>query len=436
MLYRRLVLAASVLGILCLFARRPAFAQLEFEAAPISYETSPVQTRVTQLQAKIDAGEVKLDAPGKQGYLERILQQLEIPTSSQTLVFSKTSLQLRRISPERPRALYFNDDTYVGYCQSGDVLEIAAQDPQQGTIFYTLDQNPPAPPEAKLAFVRDRGQCLTCHASSRTQGVPGLLVRSVYSDNGGYPLLGSGTFSNDHTSPFSKRWGGWYVTGQHGSMRHMGNVLASRQSPETLDQEAGANASELSRFVSTRPYLTPHSDIVALMVLDHQVQMHNFITLANFETRSARYHDQIMNTALERPPGFQSDLTDRRINGVSEKLVRYLLFSQEFPLEAPISGTSGFAEEFQARGPRDSRGRSLRDLDLQKRLLRYPCSYLIYSEAFSTLPAEVKSDVLAKLHDVLIGKNNSDEYQHLSPEDRQAILEILRDTLPGLPSGW
>jgi hypothetical protein len=421
------VLATVIAGLFCLGLLRPASAQLEFEAAPISYETTEVNTRITRLQAKLDAGEVELKSDGPRGYLASVLKLLEVPQESQVLVFSKTSLQLRRITPDRPRAVYFNDDTYIGYCQQGDVLEVATQDAQQGTIFYTLDQITETP-DGKPRFLRDRGQCLTCHASSRTQGVPGLLVRSVYSDGGGHPLLGSGTFSTDHTSPFSQRWGGWYVSGQHGSMRHMGNVLAQRKSPEMLDRE--------SKFVSVKHYLTPHSDLVALMVLEHQVQMHNFITLVNFETRSALHHDEVMNKALERPDDYRSELTDRRIHGVTEKLVRYLLFSKEYALEAPVSGTSGFAVEFAARGPRDSKGRSLRDLDLQTRLLKYPCSYLIYSDAFTQLPTEAKTDVLNKLREVLTGKNNAPEYEHLSADDRKAIHEILKDTLPGLPADW
>ena len=432
----RLVLAGITVGFACLLSCSSAMAQMEFEAAPISYDTAPVNNRVTKLQAKIDAGEVEVQALRNHGYLNAILQLLDVPQSSQVLVFSKTSLQLRRISPDRPRAVYFNDDTYVGYCQQGEVLEIATQDPQQGTIFYTLEQAKPGDDSAKPMFLRDKGQCLTCHASSRTQGVPGLLVRSVYSDGGGHPLLGSGTFSTDHTSPFTKRWGGWYVSGQHGSMRHMGNVQAHRKSPENIDREAGANVTDLSKIVSVGHYLTPHSDLVALMVLEHQVQMHNFVTLANFETRSAQHHDKIMNEALERPEEFRSELTGRRINGVADKLVKYMLYSGEFALESPVSGTSPFTEEFQKHGPRDSKGRSLRDLDLHTRLFKYPCSYLIYSDAFQSLPAEVKGVVLTKVHDVLTGKNNSPEFAHLSTDDRQAILEILRETLPELPAEW
>lgn len=410
-------------------------AQIEFEAAPINYETAEVNTRITRLQKQLDAGEVQLTVDSKRGYLDSVLKLLDVPASSQVMVFSKTSLQLRRIMPSRPRAVYFSDDMYIGYCQQGDVLEVAAQDAKQGTIFYTLSQ-PEVTADEKPLFVRDRGQCLTCHASSRTQGVPGLLVRSVYSDSGGHPLLGSGTFNTDHTSPFSRRWGGWYVTGQHGSMRHMGNVIANKRAPEELDREAGANVTDLNKIVPVEHYLTPHSDLVALMVLEHQVQMHNYITLASFETRNALHHDQIMNKALEREADYRSELTDRRIASVSDKLVKYLLLSGEAQLECPISGTSPFSQEFPTRGPRDSKGRSLRDLDLQTRLFKYPCSYLIYSDGFTQLPAEIKEDVLQRIRAVLTGENQSPEFAHLSSEDRQNIREILKETLAGLPKDW
>ena len=184
--------------------------------------------------------------------------------------------------------MYFNDDVYVGWVQNGDVVEISAADPQLGAVFYTLRQEQAERPK----IVRDRGQCIVCHASSRTSGVPGHLVRSVYADKSGQPFFGSGTFTTDHRSPFKERWGGWYVTGTHGKQRHMGNVISTdRDRPEDLDMEAGANITDLSDHVNTSPYLSPHSDIVALMVLEHQSRMHNLITRANFEAKSAHHYD-------------------------------------------------------------------------------------------------------------------------------------------------
>ncbi|MCO6453726.1 MAG: hypothetical protein J5I93_00280 [Pirellulaceae bacterium] len=409
-----------------------ALGQLQFEAPPIDYGTAPVHDPVARLQQQLDAGQKQLKYDERLGYLPSVLEALGVPASSQMLVFTQTSFQLRKISPHRPRAVYFSDDAYVGWVQFGDVLEISAVDPEQGAVFYTLEQQPTDRP----LFVRDRGQCLTCHASSRTQGVPGHLVRSVYPDAGGRPILGSGTFTTSHSSPFKERWGGWYVTGTHGDLRHMGNaIVRNPREADQLDLESGANRTDLQGLVDTSPYARPGSDIVALMVLEHQTQMHNYITLANFETRHAMHYNQIMNKALERPDDHLSDSTQRRIDAVAEKLVRYLLFADEFPLTSPVRGTSGFAEEFSARGPHDRQGRSLRQLQLDGRMMKYPCSYLIYSEAFDALPEPVKQNVYRRLDTILRGEDTSGEFVHLTPADRQAIREILADTLPEAVAG-
>ncbi|MCA9220527.1 MAG: hypothetical protein KDA71_09390 [Planctomycetales bacterium] len=411
----------------------PALAQLEFERPPIDYLKRETRDPVAQLQQRIDRGEVKLEFDDRQGYLASVLQLLDIPVSSQALVFSKTSFQLRRIAPAHPRAIYFNDDNYIGWVQQGDVVEVASVDPEQGAIFYTLSLDPTEKPK----FVRDRGQCLTCHASSRTQGVPGHLIRSVFAEASGQPLLGSGTFTTNHESPFSERWGGWYVTGTHGSMRHMGNVLASRHEPENLDRESGANVLELSDRFRTSPYLTPHSDIVALMVLEHQSQMHNALTFASYETRSALHYDQVMNEALDRPADHQSESTDRRIAAAGERILRHLLFTNEFQLESPVKGTSTFAEDFAAVGPRDPQGRSLRDFDLRTRMFKYPCSSLIYSASFDALPAPMKSYVTRRLGEILDGHDaKNPDFAHLTEADRQAIREILVATKPDLAACW
>ncbi|WDQ18356.1 hypothetical protein [Rhodopirellula sp. P2] len=412
-------------GLLCLFAwmAAPAWGQPDFERPPIDYLNAEVSDPVAELAKRIEAGEVALQSDPKFGYLPSVLDALEVPLSSQTLVFSKTSLQLHRISPRRPRALYFNDEVYVGYCQHGDVLEFASTDAKQGAIFYTLSQSIKKEPE----FVRDRGGCLSCHASSRTQNVPGFLVRSVFADAAGRPKLGSGTFTTDHSSPFDERWGGWYVTGTHGSMRHMGNVICTDEAHE-LDRESGANQDELESYFRTESYLTPHSDIVALMVLEHQTQMHNAITAANFETRQALHQSYQMNELLEREPGFISESATRRIESSADRVLKYLLMCDEFQLTDSVAGTTAFAKEFASLGPRDSKQRSLRDFDLESRLFRYPCSYLIYSDSFAELPAEVRSRVLEKLRGILEGEDQSETYQHLTSTMRREILEILEAT--------
>ena len=385
------------------------------------------------MQQRLDKGELKLNFDDDHGYLASVLQALKIPQSSQTLVFSKTSFQRNLISPHKPRALYFNDDVYIGWVQGGTVLEVASMDSKQGAAFYTLKQEKSAKPR----FVRQTYDCLQCHESGMSQGVPGLLMRSVYPDEDGQPVLSAGTFVSNDQSPWRDRWGGWYVTGTHGGMRHMGNViLADEEHPEQLDVNFGANLTDLCQRIKTAPYLTPNSDIVALMVLEHQTNIHNLITKANYETRIALRDQQAMNEALKEKPTYRSDSTTHRIKSACEPLVRAMLFAGESRLTDKVHGTSSFVEDFAARGPFDKQGRSLRDFDLTHRLFKYPCSYLVYSEQFDSLPDEAKSYVYRRLWEVLSGSDKSAAFSSLSDEQRTAICQILRETKPGLPSYW
>lgn len=425
-------LAASVLAMLLAFPTVAA-ADLPYESEPINYLTAPVHDPVGRLQARLASGEVELKYDDKHGYLPDVLRLLDIPVSSQMLVFSKTSFQRTKISRRSPRAVYFNDDTYIGSVQQGEVIELSTADPEQGAVFYTLRQQKADHP----AFERQTHDCLQCHVSSKTQDVPGHLVRSVFPDASGMPVFNAGTFNTSHESPLKDRWGGWYVTGTHGRQRHMGNVIVTdRQHPERLDIEAGANVTDLKPLIDTSPYLTADSDIVALMVLEHQVKLHNLITAANYHARMALHYEASINQALGRPADHLSPSTQRRYQTPADKLVKYLLFVEETPLTEPVAGTSAFAQEFAARGPRDRQGRSLRDFDLQRRLFKYPCSYEIYSAAFDGMPEVVKQYVYRRLYDILTGQDQSSDFAGLSAIDRQTIREILIDTKPGLPEYW
>jgi hypothetical protein len=399
----------------------------DFEREPISYSKRQPHDRVTQLQADVATGKVKLDYDEQFGYLPSLLEALEVPRSSQMLVFSKTSLQRQRIAPRTPRALYFNDDVYVGYCQDGEVLEISTVDPQLGANFYTVDQ---ASPE-RARITRQGDNCLICHSSSSNRGVPGHLVRSVYSDSQGLPILSSGSYRTDHTSPFEQRWGGWYVTGTHGEQKHLGNfIVRGRSRPEEADNAEGQNVTDLSRWIAPSEYLTPHSDLVALMVLEHQAMTHNAATYANFATQQALYFDRALSRDLGEESKELRDSTKSRIKSGCEPLVEALLFCEEAPLTSKVSGTSDFAAEFVQRGPRDQQGRSLRDFDLSRRMFKYPCSYLVYSPAVTQLPAPAKEYVFRRLQEVLSGQDTTEKYKHLSTTDRAAIREILTATHP------
>jgi hypothetical protein len=406
----------------------------DIEAEPIRYSKSQANDPVARLQARLESGTAMLDCDPSFGYLRSLLAELKVPESSQTLVFSKTSFQRQRIAPKTPRALYFSDDVYVGYCHRGDVLEITAVDPQLGAVFYTCDQMP----RAKPRFRRQDDTCLICHASSQNQGFPGHVLRSLFVESDGLPILSAGSARIDHTSPLTQRWGGWYVTGTSGRQLHRGNLIVEdrRQQPEEIDNRAGVNTTDLSGRLTTAFYLTPHSDIVALMVLEHQAETHNRITRANFLTRQALHEEAEMNKVLGRPEAYRSESIDRRIQHACEPLVQFLLFSGEAVLTEPIRGTSSFTEQFPQRGPRDPHGRSLRDFDLETRLFRYPCSYLIYTEAFDGLPPPARDYVYRRLWDVLHATATAKEYAHLSAADRQAILEILRATKANLPDYW
>ncbi|MBI1369853.1 MAG: hypothetical protein GC162_14505 [Planctomycetes bacterium] len=413
-------------------AARGADGDYDFE--PINYATSTPEDPVAQLQRDIDAGKIHLAYDPKRGYLPALLDALHISPTSQLLVFSKTSFQIRHISPATPRALYFNDDVYIGSVQHGDVIEISAVDPKLGGVFYTLDVHKSDRP----AFVRQTDLCLQCHDSAMTQSVPGHMVRSVTTDNDGFPLLRAGTTVTTHRTPLSNRFGGWYITGTSGKQQHMGNVTLNRPDDGNgdlppLDTTKGTNVTDLTNRFDTSPYLTPSSDIVAMMVLEHQTHMHNLIARGSYQTRIALYHQRESNRIMSRPENEISPSTQNRIERQGDAILRYMLFIDEPVLENPIAGTTKFREQFEAAGPRDRKGRSLRELNLKHYMFEYPCSYLIYTPAYDAMPPELLDYVNRRLYEILTGRDTSADFTDISTAKRRAVLEILRDTKPTLP---
>lgn len=431
MFHRRLIAAAFLLTFVSTGSFLPA--SDEFERAPIRYRTSTPQNDISVLQEKIDRGELTLEYDEKQGYLPALLEAVNVPVDSQVLVFSKTSLQARKISPKTPRALYFNDELYIGYCHEGDKLEVAAMDPKLGTVFYTLSQMKTETP----TLLRQTDDCLTCHASSRTERVPGLLARSVFVNRAGFPIFSRGSQNVDHTTPIASRWGGWYVTGTHGTNIHQGNQIVSSQAvPSEVENTEGLNITSLDDHFDTNQYLTPHSDIVALLVQDHQILTHNRLIRANFSARQALDYEVMMNRSLGEPEDQRRESTTRRIQSAGDALIEALLMVDEAELTDPISGTSTFQKTFLLQGPRDSKGRSLRDFDLTQRLFKYPCSFLIHSRMFDELPEAMKEYVYAEMWEILANGKHAKRYAHITPEDRKAILEILKETKTDLPEFW
>jgi hypothetical protein len=405
----------------------PAAQPLRYDSEypAVGYSTRPLSGRVARLEQALARGELTLERDERLGLLPALLDALDIDPASQVLVFSRTSFQVRNIAPETPRAIYFNDDTYVAKLHGSDMLEIASMDPALGPVFHTLGFEGPAPAPRGAAspprLERQMERCLRCHDSLTMSGggVPRLMIGSGYIGTRGQLVSHEGWILTTQRTPLRNRWGGWYVTGRHGEQVHLGNLIVRDVATLAADLEGlrTGNLDRLPEIVDAQAYITDSSDIVALMVLQHQTDAQNVLTRVAWDTRSA----------LD-----DGTLTDGRLAEIVEPLVRTLLFAGEARLTDRISGGNDFAERFVARGPHDSQGRTLRELELTTRLLRYPLSWLIYSEAFDALPAEARAQFERRLAEVLGGEDQSEALAHFDAATRAAIAGILAETKPVL----
>ncbi|MET0279728.1 MAG: hypothetical protein ABW278_01205 [Steroidobacteraceae bacterium] len=405
---------------------------IPYSDAPINYRSENITDPVTRLQHQLDAGTARLVHDGSgHGYLKSVLQLLDVPVSSQTLVFSKTSFQYPQISPEHPRALYFNDDIYVGVVHQGKEVEVVSFDKQQGAMFFILHE----PKVETPRFERAELDCTQCHIAPGTRGVPGVLLRSVQPTASGTLVVGARSYITDQDSPLAQRWGGWYVTGSLAAQSMANAVAPPDATAKTVKLEPLPAGFDPAR------YLAPTSEDVALLVLGHQTQAHNLITLTNYRTRIA-LHELGGDAAVAAPPAIDQlpDEVRQKIERPAEQLLKYLLFADETPLPQldaqQIIANSTYAREFAARGPFDSSGRSLRQFDLHTRIFRYPLSYLVYSDAFDAIPDPARTYLYSRLLEVLTGRDTSGGFEAISPADRQAILEILLQTKHKLPQQW
>ncbi|HUQ89043.1 MAG TPA: hypothetical protein VM096_15905 [Vicinamibacterales bacterium] len=393
MLWRLLLIAAAValsstVAVTVAQQRRSGAFDQSINHPAIKYLTADTDTVVDRLNQKLHDGSASLVFDEKTGYLKSVLSLLNVPVESQVMVYTQTSLQAQHIKMNNPRAIYFNDTVSVGYIRGAGLIEVMAQDPVMGSIFYVIHQAP----AAQATFGRDQ-QCLRCHLSWDTLGVPGLSILTTFPRKSEMDYANGGAV--DHFKPIEERWGGWYVTGRKVPTRHMGNYPLFV--PKGITTPPPARASLEGQF-DLDGYLTPYSDIVALMVLEHQGHFSNLVTRATWETK------------LGEP---------LRIAEAADALADYMLFVDEAKIPAPgIEGSSGFAEKFSARG-------RLYELDLKTRLQKYPVSYMIYSPAFKSLPDAVKNLVMGKINRVLSGEIKDEKYAHLTPQLRKEIQQIL-----------
>lgn len=392
------------------------FADLESPAH--AYWTRPLQDRFTRIQDDLAAGRLPLDYSSEKAYVGSLLQALEIPASSQMLLYSTTSLQLSLISPRNPRALFFNDDLYLGWIPGGKI-EIVSIDPELGGIFYIfdihLDGRPPAPERSK--------RCMNCHSNEDTRQVPGVVIRSVVPGQRGGSLDAFRRGDAGHHIPLSQRFGGWHVTGAEGFEDHWGNLIGQFQDGEIVRQPL-----EPGRQFDWDAYLAPSSDILPQLVHEHQAGFANRMTETLYLARHAMHEGG-------------GRLTNRvhieRLKQQADMLVAYLLFADEAALPpGGVAGDEAFAADFTRTRLADSRGRSLRDFNLKDRLFQHRCSYMIYSDAFRALPEPFKGHVYRRLGQALDPAASDPLSAHLSAAEKTAIREILRETLADLPPGW
>ena len=400
----------------------------EYEQAPIFYSKTKPQDAAQKLEALIRSGKASIDRTDAWSVMRDVMKHLEIPQESQVLVFSKTSKQTDLISPQTPRAVYFGDNAYIGYCLGG-VIEIDTVDPVLGPIFYTVD--PYAEEDKPVHFERDQS-CLSCHGGTFTPEVPGVMVRSVFPSATGHPIMSQGSTVVDTMTPFENRWGGWYVTGKHGQSFHRGNVVAVENPDDTCDMpvEDGANVTDLAKFVDVTPFPRAQSDIVALMVLEHQTFVQNALTKANHTALRAMHMQRSLQKELgETVSDVPTGTALRMIEHSVEDVLDALLFKDEAPLpEGGIEGDESFQTAFSSNAPRSGDGRSLKDFQLLNRLFKYRCSYMVHSVTFQHLTPPLKTRVLKALRQILEGGDTTGRYDYLSETERGHALKILAET--------
>jgi hypothetical protein len=390
-----------------------------WDLPPLRYSDSVATDPIARLAGEIAAGRRGIEGATVLDRLRTVLKLLGVPEESQVLVFSKTSKQNGLIHPGNPRCLFFNERTYVGFVPGGEI-EVITYDPVLGPVFYLIE----TPLEERSAVIdRDTSSCLSCHGNARTEGVPGVLVRSVFPDEDGHPVATLGSFLIDHRSPISERWGGYYVTGKS-SLPHLGNRTFAEEEGREEPTEV-VMLEDVRAKVDAQRYLRVTSDIVALLVLEHQCRVHNLITAASMQYRRGHWLQKALDPAADPDEGSAGRMADE----AAKELVDALLFKDEAELgENGVEGDVAFQDAFSERYPRTKDGKSLADFQLQERIFKLRCSYMVYSQPFQDLPPRVKGAVMARLKVRLSGPEAA---EWLKEGERGKIAAILAETLEG-----
>jgi hypothetical protein len=387
----------------------------DIDAPPHLYKTRTPRDRFTRMMERFDSDPALLDRSSEMAFLRSFLKALDISPSSQTLVFSTTSLQLSFISPANPRAIYFNEDIYVGYIPGGRI-EIVGLDPELGGIFYIFDI-----PHDQRALKFDRSnRCMNCHAGAETGFVPGLVMESVIPGPTGGSLDSFRKGRSGHGLPLSDRFGGWHVTGAGAFTNHLGNLTGRMNRGDIL---------KISNQPGTRfdfaNYPVPTSDLLPHLLHEHQLGFVNRVVEASYRAR----------TALHQSGGKLTPEQNAELDEQSRIVTRYLLFADEAALPGGgIEGDANYKTDFLRNRRPAASGAALKDFDLRARLFKNRCSYMIYSPVFEGLPAPMKERIYERLAAALTSKDR--DYDYLPAPEKKTIREILKATLNDLPVNW
>ena len=403
----------------------------DYELEPHGYFSKDAKDPTTLLMKRIQRGEVLITEANGKPLVERFLKELKLDKDTQVLVFSKTSLQRRAVSYNNPRAIYFNESVYLGWMPNGRI-EIASFDPELGPLFYFQRQ---LDDKTSPLFARTRS-CLGCHAGDATNFLPGSLGQSVYPDRSGRPLRTIDDYRRSgHHIPFHQRYGGWFVSGNHGAMRHMGNAIATRENGKlSIDREQFANLEKLDRFFRPDAYPSPGSDIAALLVFDHQITMHYRLVEAAYRGRQSLFDSKLDPGETDVSKLAKGRSMEEFMEG-RDKVIDYMLFREEIAIPKVVCNPD-FRRAFLSNRRPDKKKRSLKDLRLDGRIFENRCSYMIYSPTFEHLPPMLKGAIYRRIHEILTAKNPVEGFEHLEQDEKRRILEILHDTKSDLPAGW
>ena len=402
--------------LLCTVAAWGQTKKPRFSEAPHNYWQRTPRDAFSMFAARLKAGQVKLDNRSEKVFVQSLLRSLDLSPASQMLVFSTTSLQLSRISVRNPRALYFNDHTYIGYVPSGQI-EVISMDPDMGAVFHIFNiPRTSAPPNIQRST-----RCMNCHAGQEVGRVPALLLKSVVSGPNGGSLDAFRLKDTGHGVPFKERFGGWHVTGKHAIREHWGNLHG-----ELIAGGLKRIPAPPGRYFRWDKYLVPTSDILPQLVHEHQVGFVNRTVKATYDTR---YY-------LAAGGGKLSPAHAVEVGKLADSLVRYILFADEASLPAGgVGGDPAFKIQFLKRARKGLGGASLRDFDLRTRLFKHRCSYMIHTPTFNGLPLILKAAIGQRMRLALDSTRPDPEYAFLTLAEKAVITRILKATFAGWQAG-